>query len=829
MSKVNGTLFAVYHDSDKILYATAATLTTEQDLASVTTKESGGNSGHIRGLRKWSIDFAGRYDEDDTPVGITADDVMALIIAGAVAADIKFEATDGSVDKLWTGSGTIQNMKILKNTSQPMDYSGSIQGTGELMKDWSAYWTTPEFAIELETTAVNQSVTLPLLQNYGGGADFVYNFTVAWGDGVSGIVTAYNDADATHIYATPGRHIIKIAGTCESFYINGYVVAGSEATRLLWMRICGWGDVGLKMVAFADCLNLHYAPPDKTGGLALLTSADYMFHLPYTSTATDGLYEIPAGLFDYCTQVTSYHYTFHRGNFTSIPAHLFDNSTLVTTFQTCFEACYYLTSIPSGLFDYCTIATNFWWCFNDNWSLTSIPADLFKYNTAVTTFRQCFGTNKLLTSVPTDLFRYCTNVGIFEALFYGCEKLTTVPTDLFRYNTGVTTFKDVFLGCVLLTSVPADIFRYNTAVTTFERAFYQAKLSSINTDLFRYNTSVTTFEGTFHDCTSLTAIAWDVFRYNTLADTFTDCFKGCTALTGDVPELWVSHNTATGTDCFVSLTGLSNYVYIPTTWGGLGYTSIAVNGSFIKDTGWTKQNGCTISDGVLHIKGFDDPEDTWVNWGAYQLPVDLVLGDDYFSYSFRAKRISGAGNLTFGIGLEVYFDNAVTSSWTTYTGTFKRVYVDPAYDHLVFSGRVLNDEFEIDDFKLTKIVRNGHFINSNDWLCNTGSSIAGGVGIVAAKGGIDGSFVNWGIYQNMVEQIADHDVVTIEFSVKQTNGSGKFQAGLGYEIYWENNVTGSFVKQSWQFTRNKNQDNFISFGGDTNGDVFEIDDVQIFR
>jgi lysophospholipase L1-like esterase len=141
MAKVNGTLFAIYHDSDRILYATGATLTTDQNLADVTTKESGGNAGHIRGIRKWSIDFAGRYDEDDTPVGITADDVMALIIAGGTAADIRFEASDGSIDKMWMGSGTIQNMKILKNTSQPMDYSGSIQGTGELM-NWSFYWAT---------------------------------------------------------------------------------------------------------------------------------------------------------------------------------------------------------------------------------------------------------------------------------------------------------------------------------------------------------------------------------------------------------------------------------------------------------------------------------------------------------------------------------------------------------------------------------------------------------------------------------------------------------------------------------------------------------------
>jgi len=115
MSKVNGTLFAVYHDSNRILYATGATLTTEQDLADVTTKESGGNAGHIRGIRKWSIEFTGRYDEDDTPVGITADDVHALIVSGAVAAEIMFKASDGTLTDLsWMGNGTIKDLKILK-------------------------------------------------------------------------------------------------------------------------------------------------------------------------------------------------------------------------------------------------------------------------------------------------------------------------------------------------------------------------------------------------------------------------------------------------------------------------------------------------------------------------------------------------------------------------------------------------------------------------------------------------------------------------------------------------------------------------------------------
>jgi len=140
MSTINGTLFAVYHDSNKILYATGAVLTTEQDLADLTTKDSGGNADHLKGLRKWEISFEGRYDESG--VGLGAEEIMALAIAGATPATIKFKPTDDSADG-WTGSGTINNIKIVRDTEQAMNYSGSIQGSGLL--EQLTHGTAPVF------------------------------------------------------------------------------------------------------------------------------------------------------------------------------------------------------------------------------------------------------------------------------------------------------------------------------------------------------------------------------------------------------------------------------------------------------------------------------------------------------------------------------------------------------------------------------------------------------------------------------------------------------------------------------------------------------------
>lgn len=67
-----------------------------------------------------------------------------------------------------------------------------------------------------------------------------YNFTVDWGDGTTGEVTAFNDADARHVYSDDGEYIVTIIGTLVGFNSNLNSAATGELSDVLQ-----WGDVQL--------------------------------------------------------------------------------------------------------------------------------------------------------------------------------------------------------------------------------------------------------------------------------------------------------------------------------------------------------------------------------------------------------------------------------------------------------------------------------------------------------------------------------------------------------------------------------------------------------
>jgi len=77
-------------------------------------------------------------------------------------------------------------------------------------------WGTDEgsFVTTWETTTPSETITLPLVS---GGT---YNFTVKWGDGTIDTITAYNQAEVTHTYATAGTYTVTIAGTIEGWQFN---------------------------------------------------------------------------------------------------------------------------------------------------------------------------------------------------------------------------------------------------------------------------------------------------------------------------------------------------------------------------------------------------------------------------------------------------------------------------------------------------------------------------------------------------------------------------------------------------------------------------------
>lgn len=103
------------------------------------------------------------------------------------------------------------------------------------------------FVMTVETTAPGETFTIPCA-NVG-----TFNATVNWGDGqAASEITAYNDADLTHTYASAGVHTIQIDGSFPNLYFN------LSGDRLKVRTVEQLGDVGWASFnrAFYGCANM---------------------------------------------------------------------------------------------------------------------------------------------------------------------------------------------------------------------------------------------------------------------------------------------------------------------------------------------------------------------------------------------------------------------------------------------------------------------------------------------------------------------------------------------------------------------------------------------
>ena len=103
-----------------------------------------------------------------------------------------------------------------------------------------------DFISVWRTTTEGESITLPLRNGFG------YNFMVDWGDGTSGEVMSFNDADITHTYDSPGDHTVTITGLMETIYFN------NEGDKDKIISIPNLGSVSWTSFenAFYGCSNL---------------------------------------------------------------------------------------------------------------------------------------------------------------------------------------------------------------------------------------------------------------------------------------------------------------------------------------------------------------------------------------------------------------------------------------------------------------------------------------------------------------------------------------------------------------------------------------------
>jgi hypothetical protein len=285
------------------------------------------------------------------------------------------------------------------------------------------------FKFTIATGGANTQFELPLTSPSGKQP----NIVVDWGDG-SGTttITSALSSDRFHTYSSAGTYQIIVNGYCPGFNVDN-----NTSYKGLYRSVDDWGQVEFEQIDFYGCSNLTTIPADVSNNATLNEGLNTVLRFNSTFRQT-GLTIIPAGLFDYASNVTSFVNTFVFIGIPSIPSGLFDNNTNVTSFSGTFNACLSLTSIPSGLFDNNTQVVNFESVFRNCRSITSIPANFFSNNQSVTTFANAFNmattANSLGGTTPTD-----TPSGdeIFE------RTPTPVGTDCFAFCSGLTNFASI--------------------------------------------------------------------------------------------------------------------------------------------------------------------------------------------------------------------------------------------------------------------------------------------------------------------------------------------------------------------------------------------------
>ena len=120
----------------------------------------------------------------------------------------------------WNWVGASPNSELI-----PSD--AVTTGTGDVfVTTWNTTNTSPG-------SSGSKKIRLPLV------ADGTYNFVVSWGDGSSDVITAYNQAEVTHEYATRGTKEVSITGTLTGWRFDG------SGDRLKLLDVGRWGPLNL--------------------------------------------------------------------------------------------------------------------------------------------------------------------------------------------------------------------------------------------------------------------------------------------------------------------------------------------------------------------------------------------------------------------------------------------------------------------------------------------------------------------------------------------------------------------------------------------------------
>lgn len=133
---------------------------------------------------------------------------------------------------------------------------------------------------EMEGETGNNQIKLPLEESG------MYNFEVAWGDGINNTINSWNQEEITHIYASSGNYTVEISGI-----LQGWRFAGSgDCLKLIEINQWGILNFGNSNGYFQGCENLVLFAndaPDLTGTTTLERTFYRCLNLGVTGNMND--------------------------------------------------------------------------------------------------------------------------------------------------------------------------------------------------------------------------------------------------------------------------------------------------------------------------------------------------------------------------------------------------------------------------------------------------------------------------------------------------------------------------------------------------------------
>ena len=178
------------------------------------------------------------------------------------------ERLDASLHHSFAGRLSLPSVNHLRAVSAARD---NLVSRGWVIEDQGA----EKFISRWMISSANETITLPLREG------FKYDFSVDWGDGTTGHITSYDDADRIHAYREPGTYTISIDGIVEAWSLKD----SSDKGKIL--EVVNLGDVGWKNLegAFAHCYRLRGF---EGGNVSGVTSMARMFEVSTTVRPSTG-------------------------------------------------------------------------------------------------------------------------------------------------------------------------------------------------------------------------------------------------------------------------------------------------------------------------------------------------------------------------------------------------------------------------------------------------------------------------------------------------------------------------------------------------------------